>query len=71
MLDKMVDTVQKITSKLRPEILDELGLVAAIEWQSQQFQDHTGIKCEVSLLHKEIFLDKNKSAAIFRIFQER
>jgi len=70
MLDKMVETVQKITSKLRPEILDELGLVAALEWQSQQFEEHTGINCNVTILHKDISLDKDKSSAIFRIFQE-
>jgi len=70
MLDQMVDTVHKITSKLRPEILDELGLIPAIEWQSQQFQEHTGLTCDVTLSKTEIALDKEKSTAIFRIFQE-
>jgi PAS domain S-box-containing protein len=70
MLDQMVDTVQKITSKLRPEILDELGLIPAIEWQAQQFQERTGITCDVRLPKSEIVLEKDKSTAIFRIFQE-
>ncbi len=70
MLDQMVETVQKITSKLRPEILDELGLIPAIEWQAQQFQHHTGITCDPTLPGAEIVLEKEKSTAIFRIFQE-
>ena len=70
LLDQMVDTVQKITSKLRPEILDELGLIPAIEWQSQHFQNHTNITCDVTISISEIDMEKEKSTAIFRIFQE-
>jgi two-component system sensor histidine kinase UhpB len=70
MLDNMVETVQEITAKLRPEILDQLGLTAAIEWESQQFQNHTGIKCDVNVPSNDLVLDKEKSTAIFRIFQE-
>ncbi len=69
-IDDTVETVQRITSKLRPGILDELGLVPAIEWQIQEFKKITGLDYSLSLLSNEIKLDKDKSTAIFRIFQE-
>jgi two-component system sensor histidine kinase UhpB len=69
-IDDTVETVQRISSKLRPGILDELGLFPAIEWQSQEFQKVTGIIFSLSLPSHEIQLDKEKSTALFRIFQE-
>jgi PAS domain S-box-containing protein len=70
MIDASVESVQKISSKLRPGILDELGLIAAIEWQAEDFEKLTNIKCSLSMPKEEIVLEKNKSTAIFRIFQE-
>ena len=70
MIDASVESVQKISSKLRPGILDELGLIAAIEWQAEEFEKLTNIKCSLVLPKQEIELEKNKSTAIFRIFQE-
>jgi PAS domain S-box-containing protein len=70
MIDASVESVQKIASKLRPVILDELGLTAAIEWQAEEFEKLTQIKCSLSLPKEEIVLEKNKSTAIFRILQE-
>ncbi len=70
LLDQTITSVQKITTKLRPGILDELGLVAAIEWQTQDFEQRTNIVCDVNLLKEEISLDQEISTAVFRIFQE-
>ena len=70
MIDASVESVQKISSKLRPGILDELGLIAAIEWQAEEFEKLTSIKCSLVLPKEEMKLEKNKSTAIFRIFQE-
>jgi signal transduction histidine kinase len=70
MIDASVESVQKISAKLRPGILDELGLIAAIEWQSEEFEKLTNIKCSLVLSKEELKLQKNKSTAIFRIFQE-
>jgi PAS domain S-box-containing protein len=70
MVDSSVESVQKISSKLHPAILDELGLTAAIEWQTEEFEKLTGIKCTLVLPDEEIKLDKNKSTAVFRILQE-
>ncbi len=69
-VDNTVRMVQRISTELRPGILDDLGLIAAIEWQATQFQDRTGIKCQFQLPHKNISLEQDRSAAIFRIFQE-
>lgn len=70
LIDQSVESVQKISSKLRPGILDELGLIAAIEWQTEEFEKLTGIKCSLVLPKEEIDLDAQRATAIFRIFQE-
>jgi PAS domain S-box-containing protein len=70
MIDASVESVQKISAKLRPGILDELGIIAAIEWQAEEFEKLTNIKCSVLLPKEELNLEKDKSTAIFRIFQE-
>jgi len=69
-IDRTIQTVQKLSGELRPGILDDLGLAAAIEWQAQEFQNRTGIECEVSLSPEEIILDRDQSTTMFRIFQE-
>ena len=70
LIDNSIESVQKISSKLRPGLLDELGLIPAIEWQAQDFMDKTGIDCECNLPKEELYLDQEKSTALFRIFQE-
>ena len=70
LIDNSIESVQKIASKLRPGLLDELGLIPAIEWQTQDFMNNTGIDCEYTLPKEEIILDQEKSTALFRIFQE-
>ncbi len=70
LIDTTVGAVRRISSELRPWVLDELGLGAAIEWQTQQFQSRTGIRCQYPHLQENLPLDKELSTAIFRIFQE-
>jgi|WetSurMetagenome_2_1015567.scaffolds.fasta_scaffold53362_3 PAS domain S-box-containing protein len=70
LIDQSVESVQKISSQLRPGILDELGLIAAIEWQIEEFTKLTNIDCTLMLPSEELKLDANKSTAVFRIFQE-
>jgi len=70
MIDASVESVQKISAKLRPGILDELGLIAAIEWQTEEFEKMTNVKCSLVLPKEELVLEKDKSTAIFRILQE-
>jgi signal transduction histidine kinase len=69
-IDRTIQTVQKLSGELRPGILDDLGLAAAIEWQAEEFQNRTGIECEVSLSHEETVLTRDQSTTMFRIFQE-
>jgi signal transduction histidine kinase len=63
-------SVRKICTELRPGILDDLGLAAALEWQGKEFASRTGIPCDVSVPSSEIELDSDRATALFRIFQE-
>ncbi len=69
-IDRIINSVRRIASGLRPEVLDEIGLGAAIEWQAREFQRRTGIRCAVELPPRFVDPDKERSTAIFRIFQE-
>jgi len=68
--DTTIKTVKRISTELRPGLLDDLGLEAAIEWQVGEFQDRTGITCELIIDPEDIILDRDRSTTIFRIFQE-
>ncbi|MEE9502321.1 MAG: histidine kinase, partial [Candidatus Aminicenantaceae bacterium] len=68
--DRTIVTMKRISTDLRPSMLDDLGLVAAIQWQAEEFQKRTGIKCDAAIDFEEIELDEDKRTAIFRIFQE-
>ncbi|MFC1764169.1 PAS domain S-box protein [Planctomycetota bacterium] len=70
LVDENVHLVQRISSELRPGLLDHLGLSAAMEWQTGQFQDRTGMSCDIICEPNEIVLDHTRSTAMFRIFQE-
>ncbi len=63
-------SVKRICTQLRPSLLDDFGLVAALEWQAKEFQKRTGIECAVFAESEDIVLDKKRSIALFRIFQE-
>jgi two-component system sensor histidine kinase UhpB len=69
-IDTGIQTVKKISSDLRPSILDDLGLVPALEDYAEEFQARTGIACELVFDTDGIVPDKNCSTAVFRIFQE-
>jgi PAS domain S-box-containing protein len=70
LIDSTIQSLRKISSDLRPGILDDLGLPAAIEWQAQEFQKRTGIDCQFTGSRKDLSLEKDLSTAVFRIFQE-
>jgi len=69
-VDNTIQTVRRIATELRPGVLDSLGLAAAIEWQAMDFQESTGIPCEVKIEVKEAIWDREFSTTCFRIFQE-
>jgi PAS domain S-box-containing protein len=68
--DTTINVVRRIASELRPSILDDLGLVEAVEWQTQQFQARTGIECRSECSLQSIQLTDQQSTALFRIVQE-
>lgn len=69
-IDETIQTVRRLSSELRPGILDDLGLAAAIEWQASDFSKRTEIECNVRLPEREIPLSRPQATAVFRIFQE-
>jgi len=69
-LDETIQTVRRIATSLRPGILDSLGLVAAIEWQANEFQTRTSIPCAVATNVAEAQFNQEFSTVFFRIFQE-
>jgi len=70
LLDAAVEEVQRIAAELRPIVLDELGLEAAIEGYVEEFQSRTGISCRLQTSLGGATLDSDRSTALFRILQE-
>jgi PAS domain S-box-containing protein len=70
LIEATVQSVRRIATELRPGILDDLGLVAALEWQIQEFQNRMGITFEFSAYQDQIELNEEISTNVFRIFQE-
>ena len=70
LISTTIQTVKRISTELRPGVLDDLGLIAAIEWQAQEFQGRTQIKCELTTEGEDIDLDRDLATTVFRIFQE-
>lgn len=68
-IDATIKSVRQIINDLRPTVLD-LGVNAAVEWQVAQFRQRTGIACEVSESHDDIYLSDQCATALFRILQE-
>jgi signal transduction histidine kinase len=70
MLDETVKTVRRISSELRPSLLDDLGLTAAMEWQLQEFEKRFGIKTILNISEADIKLPDAIKTSLFRILQE-
>jgi len=70
LIDRINRSVRRISSGLRPEILDELGLIEAIRWHIQEFEKRYAIKCNVKLPTNSLSIDNKSSIALFRIIQE-
>jgi len=70
LVEKEIEIVKEISTRLRPGLLDDLGLAAAIEWQAEDFQKRTGISCQVTIDPEDLVLEQELSTALFRIFQE-
>ena len=70
MVDDLVKTVRRIATELRPPILDQLGLPAAVEWMAQDFARRTGIACKPTILPTDGAITDELATALFRIVQE-
>jgi hypothetical protein len=69
-IDETVRVVRKISTELRPGILDDFGLAAAIEWQAKDFQKRSGVACVIGVPEEDPKLSREQATALFRIFQE-
>lgn len=69
MLDAAVASTRRIAADLRPLVLDDLGLVAAIEWAAQNFTQRTGVPCDLQV-DESLELDEPYATGVFRIVQE-
>jgi signal transduction histidine kinase len=70
LLKLLIKSTCKLTTELRPKILEELGIAAAIQWQIHEFEANTGIRCHFRSEPDEIRLDLPKSTELYRIAQE-
>ena len=69
-VDNNIALVRRLSTELRPQLLDSMGLRAAIEWEIEQFQRRSGMRCLVQVTDDPLNLTNEKEIAIFRIFQE-
>jgi signal transduction histidine kinase len=69
-VDNAMITIRELSKKLRPRFLDELGLIAAIDWQLKDFETRTGVFTHFEYYPEELNLRNSCSDALFRIFQE-
>jgi two-component system, chemotaxis family, CheB/CheR fusion protein len=69
-VDAIIATVRQVAQELRPAVLDDLGLLAAIEWLLQEFQKRSGLGCQLINRLDEISLSPISAIAIFRVLQE-
>jgi PAS domain S-box-containing protein len=70
LIHEMVGSVRRISSELRPGVLDALGLGAAVEWQVNEFQQRTGIKSHVSAALGDAEPSRTVATVLFRVLQE-
>ena len=70
LVEAAVAATRRIVTDLRPSILDDLGLAAALRWQATEFAKHTGARVDVDAPETGLHIDRDIALALFRIFQE-
>jgi signal transduction histidine kinase len=70
LVDETISRVRRLSSELRPPVLDKLGLLAAVEWEAEEFARRTRIRTRVSTGVEHVGLDHGRATAVFRILQE-
>jgi signal transduction histidine kinase len=69
-IDKISMSAKEISAGLRPETLDDLGILDAIQWQATEFEKRNQITCQLFLSTDHLDITKELSIALFRIVQE-
>jgi PAS domain S-box-containing protein len=69
-LDSTTKATRRISTNLRPMILDDLGLIPSVEWLVENFREHSGVDCELLIADPSINLMDPYATAVFRILQE-
>jgi signal transduction histidine kinase len=70
LLETSVNTVRKISSQLRPSILDDLGLIPALDWQSKEFEKRFSVPVHFVSSQKSIDVPPDIATGLFRLYQE-
>lgn len=70
LVDETIKSVQRISTELRPGLLDDIGFSSAVKWFMSEFEERSGLKCKLNIKPDEIVLDEKLSIAMYRIFQE-
>lgn len=70
LVDETIRNVRQVAADLRPGVLDDLGLSAALEWEVKRFEARTGIQCTFTSSAEQVQLDREQSTALYRICQE-
>lgn len=68
--DKAISAGHRICTRLRPGLLDDLGLAAAVDWVAEDFEARTGVPCELEVVGSDTTIDPDLCTALFRILQE-
>jgi PAS domain S-box-containing protein len=68
-IEQTIQTVRRLATQLRPPILDDLGLIAAIEWQTEDVARRLGLRCALDL-PTDLHLHEGLATTVFRILQE-
>ncbi|HJY64581.1 MAG TPA: response regulator [Ignavibacteria bacterium] len=69
-IDEIFSNIRRITADLRPDLLDRLGLIEAVNWQVENFESKTGIKCTLNISGSDSGIDEKTSLSLYRIMQE-
>jgi len=69
-IETTLQIARRVATELRPALLDSLGLAAAIEWQTREFEERASLFCNITLPEESVELDPERGTAVFRIFQE-
>lgn len=70
LIDVSLATLRRISTSLRPPVLDHLGLIAAMEWEAAEFSRRWNIRCRVSTFPRQLEVDRERSTAVYRILLE-